>query len=469
MRNLFVTFVIALLASVWFGHRAFADPPQSAAEKSPPKDSVQKNNPRPEDILRKMADYLGNLPAFSCRIESTISIQAQGMDHKMTTKMAVKLQRPNRVALVVEEGEMGLTLISNGKQLVQYMPAMKRYTVSDAPANLADLSKSQDAALSMMNMLPLPTSGDEFYKSLVAGVTKSEYLGKEKVGNTECYHCRFQQESIDWEIWIATGDKPLVEKVVPDFSKQFAEAGGEMKDAKLGYVVLFTDWNVAPKFRDADFTFTPPADAEKVDSLLEGIGGREEGPHPLLGQPAPAFETTDLDGHPFDLKKHLGKNVILLDFWATGCGPCVEALPKVDAAAKKFADKGLIFRAVNCGEDAATIKEFLESNKLESPIALDTKNEIAPLYKVEGIPQTVLIGKDGKVQVVHVGFSEDIGDMLTKEIQDLLAGKDLAGPELKKAEEARKKKADRNAANKKTLQNSKRDGSPSNKDEPNEK
>ncbi len=469
MRNFVAAVVVGLLISTWLGVSVLAQQPKSAVDKSASKEPVQQNTTKPEEILRRMANYLGNLPAFSCRLESTVSVQGQGIDQKMTTKMALKLQRPNRLALVAEEGDFGVTLISNGKQLVQYMPAMKRYSISDAPANLADLQKSGDGAIAMMNMLPLPTSADEFYKSLITGVTKSEYLGKDKLDGVECYHCRFHQESFDWDIWIATGDKPLVHKIVPDFSRQFAESNGPMKNAKINYIVSLRDWNVAPKFTNADFTFAPPADAEQVDSLFEGVGGQEEGPHPLLGQPAPAFQTTDLNGHPFDLKTHLGKDVILLDFWATWCGPCVEALPKVDAAAKKFANKGFVFRAVNCGEDAATIKEFLESNKLDSPVALDTKNEIAPLYKVEGIPQTVVIGKDGKVQVVHVGYSEDIGNMLSKEIQDLLAGKDLAGPELKKAEEVRKKKADRNAANKKTLQNSKRDGSPSNKDESNEK
>ena len=101
-----------------------------------------------------------------------------------------------------------------------------------------------------------------------------------------------------------------------------------------------------------------------------------------MGQAAPAFTTEDVDGHPIDLKKHLGKNVILLDFWATWCGPCVQAMPQVDAVAKKFADKGLVFYGVNAGEDAATIKEFFTTSKLEVPVALDTKNEIGPLVSM---------------------------------------------------------------------------------------
>ena len=112
----------------------------------------------------------------------------------------------------------------------------------------------------------------------------------------------------------------------------------------------------------------------------------------------------------------------------------------MDGVAKKFKDKGLVFYAVNCGEDVETIKAFFAQAQLDPTVALDTKDEIGPLYKVEGIPQTVLIGKDGKVQVVHVGFSPDLGKTLTKNVEDLIAGKDLAKEEQAKWDEENKKR-----------------------------
>jgi thiol-disulfide isomerase/thioredoxin len=265
------------------------------------------------------------------------------------------------------------------------------------------------------------------------GVMKSDFLGQEKVGNAMCNHCRFIQDDFDWDIWIDAGKQPLVQKVSLDLSKQLADAGPQMKDAKISYAVTFSDWNVAPKFTTEDFTFTPPAGAVKADELIEDT----QPPHPLLGQPAPTFTTTDVNGHPIDLKKYIGKNVILLDFWATWCGPCVEAMPQVDAVAKQYAGKGLVFFGVNAGEDAATVKSFLQSSKMDVPVAMDEKREIGPMYQVSGIPQTLLIGKDGKVQVVHVGYSPKLPKLLSKEIESLLAGKDLASETLVKAEAAR--------------------------------
>jgi thiol-disulfide isomerase/thioredoxin len=230
-----------------------------------------------------------------------------------------------------------------------------------------------------------------------------------------------------------------VRKIVPDLTKQFVNAEGFMQGAKMEYVVTLKDWNVEPKFTEADFAFTPPDGAAKVENLFEGLAdaaAEEEAPHALIGQPAPPFKTVGLDDKPIDLAAHVGKDIVMLDFWATWCGPCVEAMPKVDGVAKKFADRGLVFYAVNVQEDIETIKEFLKTSELEVPVAMDADGKITESYGVSGIPQTVLIGKDGKVQVVHIGYSDSLGEHLSQQVEDLLAGKDLAAEALKKAEEA---------------------------------
>jgi peroxiredoxin len=426
--------LVAMCACVAFSLSSCGQtkPPSAVADKDASADSAQ---PKPEDVLRSMADYLAGLPAFACRVAATIEVKASGMDNQMVTKMNVRLERPNRIAVIVEEGMMAMTLVSDGKRLVQYLPMMSRYTVEDAPPDFASLNEAGGAATMGMAGAVIPTSGEKFYDQLMQNVTNSEYLGTENIGEVPCYHCRFVQEQFSWDIWIEAGHRPLVHKIVPDLSKQFADAEGMMKDAKINYTIMFSDWNVAPKFTDADFAFDPPAGAEEVDSLFEGLaGGVEEGPHPLLGEPAPPFETVDPEGQAIDLSKQLGQSVVMLDFWATWCGPCVQAMPQVEAVAKKFADRGLVFYAVNAGEDADTVKEFLKTSELDVPVAMDPEGKINELYGVNGIPQTVLIGKDGKVQVVHIGYSEDLGKELTKNVEDLLAGKDLASEALAKAE-----------------------------------
>ncbi|MBT3637897.1 MAG: TlpA family protein disulfide reductase [Opitutae bacterium] len=162
---------------------------------------------------------------------------------------------------------------------------------------------------------------------------------------------------------------------------------------------------------------------------MAGLGEPEssESPVPekdsdsLVGLPAPSVKAKLLDGADFDLSKHKGK-VVVLDFWATWCGPCVRALPELMKATSSFPKNKVAFVAVNQGEKPKQIKKFLKQKKWESlSVALDPRSVAGKNFNVEGIPQTVIIDKEGKVRHVHVGFSPDIGSRLKKEIQALVS------------------------------------------------
>src|SRR5690606_10514522 len=101
-----------------------------------------------------------------------------------------------------------------------------------------------------------------------------------------------------------------------------------------------------------------------------------------------------------------------------------------------FADRGVVFYAVNVGEEPEEIHEFLESIDYELPVVLDRDGEIQQLYSANAIPQTVLVGKDGRVQVVHVGFGPGLKETLSEELESLLAGEDLASAKLEELEQA---------------------------------
>ena len=171
--------------------------------------------------------------------------------------------------------------------------------------------------------------------------------------------------------------------------------------------------------------FTFSSCSERPRRTATAVRGFDE-PHPLLGKPAPAFQTVNPDGRPIDLNKHLGKSVIMLDFWATWCGPCILAMPQVASVAKEYEDRGLVFYAVNIGEDPDTVKEFLANLKLDIPVAMDFEGQIQKMYQAHGLPHTILIGKNGKVQAGHLGYRDDLAERLSDDIEDLLAGKNLA-------------------------------------------
>ena len=137
---------------------------------------------------------------------------------------------------------------------------------------------------------------------------------------------------------------------------------------------------------------------------------------PLVGQPAPPIKLDLTDGKPFNVEEHRG-HVLVLDFWASWCGPCLRAMPLIDEAVATF-DPGVVqLVAVNLQEDAATIDATLERLGLSVDVAMDIDGVAAGRYQADAIPQTVVIDPDGKVTHVFVGAAADIGERLRAAIE----------------------------------------------------
>ncbi|MFT5857778.1 MAG: peroxiredoxin [Verrucomicrobiales bacterium] len=139
----------------------------------------------------------------------------------------------------------------------------------------------------------------------------------------------------------------------------------------------------------------------------------------LVGEPAPDFELARLDGDPFKLRDSLGKEVVVLDFWATWCGPCIKALPDVMAAVNEFNGKGVRLIAVNQQEAANEIGQFLKAKGWDLDVVLDDNRHspVARKFGVTGIPTTFVIGKDGKVSTMHSGYSPGLREKLVDDIK----------------------------------------------------
>lgn len=145
-----------------------------------------------------------------------------------------------------------------------------------------------------------------------------------------------------------------------------------------------------------------------------------------LGTEAPGFELKNLEGKSISLASHRGKEIVILDMWATWCGPCVAELPVLTGVADKYRDKGVVTYAVNQQESKKEVEAFVKENDLTLPVLLDSEGEVGDAYGVQGIPMLVIIGKDGRIQSIHVGFSSQLKRTLEKELDQLVAGKDLS-------------------------------------------
>ena len=128
------------------------------------------------------------------------------------------------------------------------------------------------------------------------------------------------------------------------------------------------------------------------------------GPHPMENKAAPAFVAETTDGGEVTLAQHRGQDIVVLDFWASWCPPCREGLPAVASLAAHYKDQPVAVYAVNQGEDLDTASEYMAEEGLDLTVLMDESGDIGALYGVRGIPQTVIIDRDGQIVEVHVGF-----------------------------------------------------------------
>ena len=124
-----------------------------------------------------------------------------------------------------------------------------------------------------------------------------------------------------------------------------------------------------------------------------------------VGRAAEEFSLSDVNGHQVRLSDFHGK-VVVLDFWATWCGPCREEMPVVAKLRADFAPQGVEVWGIS-DEDSATLKEFATKNENRVPTLMDPDGQIADQYKVEGIPDLVVIGRDGKVVSYFYGMQPE--------------------------------------------------------------
>lgn len=128
-------------------------------------------------------------------------------------------------------------------------------------------------------------------------------------------------------------------------------------------------------------------------------GGNVELKDLPVGSPFPDFNETDINGKPISVGNYKGK-IVLVDFWATWCGPCVGELPNVLQTYQKYHDKGFEIVGVSLDSDKAKLTSFIQTRNMPWQQFFDGggwHNKVAAKYVVHSIPATYLIDKDGKL------------------------------------------------------------------------
>lgn len=383
----------------------FAFTVDAIAEATPPAGA-----PDPLQLVKDAAKFAKDTADIGFTMEIATRIEVGGESRDINLKAEVSLSGDRKSIFKITTPTESAEVISDGTNQYIYRPDNKKYMQVKSPLDRED-------ALSMISGDPMRMAtiwlGQLMNNSLdlLQGVT-GEYVGLE---NGQ-HHLKLTSPRYNLDLWLAEGAAPTPQRMLMDVTPALT---GAPEGAKAINTVTFSNWQTAPAFAATHFAWNAPEGATE-EKPRTGAPGAE-----LLGKAAPDFALKMLDGSDMKLSSHKDKDVVILDFFATWCGPCRMSMPVIDKVADDYKAKGVAFYAVNCGENADKVKSYLEGQKLEVPVAMDAAQEVQAKYGANSIPRMIVIGKDGTVQAIHAGFSPALDRDLRGQLDSLLAGKKL--------------------------------------------
>jgi thiol-disulfide isomerase/thioredoxin len=165
--------------------------------------------------------------------------------------------------------------------------------------------------------------------------------------------------------------------------------------------------------------------ARKVNGIIKGLALAAAFVLPAFATsssgPAPAFQLSGRGGKTIDLTQFKGQ-VVMINFWATWCGPCRQEMPLLEDIYKKYKPMGFTMLAVNVEPDSKAAEAWLGklAKPVSFPVAFDVDSKVSKLYKVAGMPSTVFVDRKGNVRVMHKGYKPGDENFYLTQIRSML-------------------------------------------------
>ena len=139
----------------------------------------------------------------------------------------------------------------------------------------------------------------------------------------------------------------------------------------------------------------------------------------LEGQQAPDFALKSSTGDNLRLSEFRG-DVVMINFWATWCGPCRQEMPLLDELYSRYQRVGFNLLGVNIDDDSRRAMQMIDELGVSFPVLFDSRKEVSKLYEVEAMPVTVIVDREGTVRYIHHGYKPGYEDKYLDQIRSLL-------------------------------------------------
>jgi len=139
----------------------------------------------------------------------------------------------------------------------------------------------------------------------------------------------------------------------------------------------------------------------------------------MEGQPAPDFALKSSTGENLRLSEYRG-DVVMINFWATWCGPCRQEMPLLDELYNRYERVGFNLLGVNIDDDSRRAMQMIDELGVDFPVLFDSRKEVSEMYDVATMPVTVLVDREGTVRYVHQGYKAGDEDTYLDKVRSLL-------------------------------------------------
>ena len=350
-----------------------------------------------------------------------MSFDVQGEKNLREAEFTSSYQAPNKFRQDVKDDALAG---STGEKLYLYSKDKNVYLTHDAPKGKfapGELPEDYNKIVGTQNPSLLMALSSDASKSLTDNLSQVEVLSSVKIDAKSFTALKLSDpQTRTFMTLLVDPATHLVRRATLDMVESLKQKGSaDVKSAEVqvDYVSVKPDVEVPADV----FAWVPPKDAkDAVKAAAES--DPEAAVKALKGQVAKDWTAKTLKDETVSFKDLKGK-VVVLDFWATWCGPCVEGLPHVDKMYQDFKAKGVQVFAVNAQETKERVQKFITEQKLTLPIVLDADGKICQTYNIAIFPATLVIGKDGKISETFVGIGPDSDEKLRAAVTAALEAK----------------------------------------------
>lgn len=347
-----------------------------------------------EDILERTEEVYRNMGQYRFDVSISMTMTGGTQQQALNLDLSIAAREPDGMRIDLEGPNVALSIISDGDSTWTYMPLQNQYMASagsldpkrlgsSVPDLLAEYAKIGEGVKSVEVLREEAVQvGDESHPAYVVEV---EYESGEGPANADS----------TWKtLWIDT-ERSLV---LRDDTRAYVSRTPFGVPMYIDESTRFNEIAIGEPLEEALFAFKAPADAVRVEPEPA-----PEARSDLRGKQALNFELETLGGGTVSLESLRGK-VVLVNFWATWCGPCRIEMPMLERVYQEYGDKGLEVVAVSVQEPREDVEPYIEEYGYTFPVLLDPDGAVGNAYRTASIPTSIIIDREGTIIHHFVGI-----------------------------------------------------------------